>query len=157
MRAEDLDEPTQQRLIERGYFKPHELGRKKSRQESREDDFAFTLRAYKLPAFERQYRFAKAIGRQWRFDFACPAHQVAVEIEGLVVSQMYERVNGQMRLRTVVTGRHATISGFKDDMDKYNTAAELGWFVLRFDQSLVKNGTAIATTRRVLTARGWTP
>src|SRR5690606_36413844 len=100
-----------------------------------------------LTPFIREYRFARESGRQWRFDFAWPVVQVAVEIEGLVV----RKVGGQ----TVLSGRHANIAGFREDCEKYNTAALLGWTVLRFEQSQVKSGRAIDMTLRVLTAAGW--
>jgi very-short-patch-repair endonuclease len=62
----------------------------------------------------REYQFAPP--RRWRFDFAWVNQRVAVEIEGGL----------WMR------GRHTTAKGMLADMDKYNTAASLGWFVLRF-------------------------
>lgn len=53
--------------------------------------------------------------RKWRFDFAWPTHGVALEVEGGVWSG----------------GRHSRGSGFIKDMEKYNTAAQMGWKVLR--------------------------
>lgn len=50
--------------------------------------------------------------RRWRFDFAWPACKVAVELEG--------------------RGRHQTVAGVRADCEKYNTAALMGWTVLRF-------------------------
>ncbi len=125
-------------------FEPLEPAAKKA---SPEDLFAAQCRQYRLPAVEPQYRFAKAIGRQWRFDFAFVDYKLAVEIEGLVVM----RLAGEL----VVRGRHASIKGIKDDMEKYNTAALLGWTVLRFEQQAVKPERAIHMTQRVLAARGW--
>lgn len=117
------------------------------KREGPEDLFAMQCRAAMLPAFERQYVFAEDIGRRWRFDFAFPDYWLAVEIEGLAV----RRLAGQL----VVMGRHASIQGIKDDMEKYNTAALLGWTVLRFDQQAVGPKRALAMTMRVLQARGW--
>lgn len=125
-------------------------GRRKrgSRGQSAEDEFAFQCRAMKLPEVAREWRFAKSIGRQWRFDFAfLEPYMLAVEIEGLVV----RKINGQ----TVTMGRHATITGMREDMVKYNTAALMGWTVLRFEQQMIKSGDAINTTMRVLASRGW--
>lgn len=129
----------------------------KVRKPSQADSFEFQLRAFKLPPFAREHRFATEILRagkdgkkrpcQWRFDFACQEFRLAVEIEGLVV----RRIAGQL----VVSGRHATISGFVEDARKYATAAVLGWTVLRFPQAMVKSGEAIDLTQRVLAARGW--
>lgn len=112
-----------------------------------EDLFADQCRRFRLPPVVPQLRFAKAMGRQWRFDFAFPDFLVAVEIEGLVV----QKLAGQL----VVRGRHASIAGIIEDMEKYNTAALLGWTVLRFAQKQVKPEHAINMTMRVLAARGW--
>lgn len=135
-------------------------------RESFEELFASQCRAHGLPTFERQLRFAadcaaapqkkrktparrsRRIGRAWRFDFAFREHLVAVEIEGLVVKRI---AGGEL----VVMGRHATITGIAEDMDKYNTAALLGWTVLRFRQADVKPKRALEMTMRVLAARGW--
>lgn len=95
-----------------------------------------------LPEPEREYLFASELGRRWRFDFAWPEQRVALEIEGLVVM----RVNGQLQ----VMGRHASITGFKEDCVKYATANKLGWRVLRFEQSQVKDRTAIDFLVRML-------
>lgn len=124
--------------------------RAKSEKETPEDVFAFHLQAHGLPHFDRGVMFAKqALGRRWLFDFACAQYMVAVEVEGLVVM----RVNGEL----VVKGRHASISGFKEDCIKYASAAQLGWTVLRFEQSQVKSKEAIEYTMRVLHAKGWQP
>ena len=61
----------------------------------------------------REYRFYK--GRMWRFDYAIPSHKIAVEVEGGVWTR----------------GRHVRPQGFLGDIDKYNTAALLGWRVFR--------------------------
>jgi len=156
MRLDDLN-PDQQRslLAAAGVADPPK--RKPSARQDAVDRFAFHTRAYRLPTPERELCFAKHIthrtkngqirGRQWRFDFAWPAFMVAVEIEGLVVAKLGGRL--------VVTGRHATIDGMREDMRKYAVAAELGWYVIRFEQSMVKSAEAIGSTQRVLTARGW--
>ncbi|MHB8815020.1 MAG: hypothetical protein ACYDAE_17350 [Steroidobacteraceae bacterium] len=118
-------------------------------KEGPEDIFASQCRAYRLPPFERQWRFAKAVGRQWRFDFAWPTLKLAVEIDGVVV----RKIHGEL----VVSGRHATIGGIRDDNEKINSAIMLGWSVLRFLQSDVKPRHAIEMTMRVLAERGWNP
>lgn len=53
--------------------------------------------------------------RRWRFDYAIPAHKIAVEVEGGVWTG----------------GRHTSPKGFLNDMEKYNTATVMGWRVLR--------------------------
>lgn len=112
-----------------------------------EDYFASQCKGYGLPYFERQLRFAKGIGRQWRFDFAFPDHRVAVEIDGVAV----RRLAGQL----VVMGRHASIAGIRGDHEKCNTAILLGWHVLHFLQTDVKPKIALEMTMRVLTTKGW--
>src|SRR5882672_1670530 len=120
---------------------------KRDKGESKEDLFAFQCRANKLPPYVRQAQFALSIKRRWSFDFAfhvmpgklSPREiKVAVEIEGMVM----RKVNGEWQMG----GRHATITGFKEDCVKYATAALLGWTVLRFEQSQVKKGFAIGMT-----------
>jgi hypothetical protein len=53
--------------------------------------------------------------RKWRFDYAIPAHKVALEVEGGVWTG----------------GRHTRSKGFLGDMEKYNQATILGWRVFR--------------------------
>jgi hypothetical protein len=61
-----------------------------------------------------EYRFHDT--RKWRFDMACPTRKLAIEIDGGVWSG----------------GRHSGGAGQIGDMEKLNTAAILGWRVLRF-------------------------
>jgi very-short-patch-repair endonuclease len=63
--------------------------------------------------FTPEYRFDKI--RRWRFDYACIIHKIAIEVEG-----------GVWKI-----GRHNRPKGFIGDMEKYNTAASLGWTVIR--------------------------
>lgn len=121
---------------------------KRTRKESRaEHEFAFQCRQNELPTPAREHYFAKAVGRRWRVDFAWLDYFVAVEIEGLVV----RKIGGQV----ITQGRHATVSGFRDDCLKYATAAFLGWTILRFEQTQVRDRVAIEYTMRVLQKRGW--
>ena len=73
----------------------------------------------------REWSFAKP--RRWRFDFSWPKEKLAVEIEG----------------GTWINGRHNRGSSIEAEMEKYNTAALLGWTVLRFTTAMVKSGAAI--------------
>jgi very-short-patch-repair endonuclease len=66
------------------------------------------------PMPRRQYCFHPA--RRWRFDFAWPDAMVAVEVEGGVWTG----------------GRHTRGAGFQADCRKYNAAVLLGWRVLRY-------------------------
>lgn len=111
-----------------------------------EELFALYCRHELLPPFEREYPFGVAIGRKWRFDFAWPHVKVAVEIEGL-----RKVFDGEGRCYAV--GRHTTFEGFADDCIKYAHANTLGWHVNRFNQALVRDGTAILLTRQLLIAR----
>ena len=54
--------------------------------------------------------------RRWRFDYAFPTLKVAIEIDGAVWT----------------LGRHNRPAGYLADMEKLNTAASMGWLVLRF-------------------------
>ena len=109
--------------------------------------FAYQCRTHRLPKFELELPFAMHLGRRWRFDFAFRAFRLAVEIEGLTVRRIGNAV--------VLGGRHATITGFRDDCEKYAHAAVLGWSVLRFEQTQVRSDFAILMTMRALAARGW--
>lgn len=80
------------------------------------------FRAFGLPLPETEYRFAPP--RRWRFDYAWPAHKVALEVEGGVWTG----------------GRHVSGAGFVKDMEKYNAAAVAGWRVLRCQPRDLKNG-----------------
>ena len=143
----DLGETARRRIA---HLQPLESKHDKRKAASMEDRFAFQLRAYQTPPFERDFRFAKQLRRQWRLDFAFPHCQLAVEIEGLTV----RRIAGEL----VCTGRHATVAGFNEDCIKYSAAALLGWTVIRFTPAQVRSNFAINMTRRVLMRRfGWRP
>ena len=61
----------------------------------------------------REFQFHPT--RKWRFDYAMPALKVAVEVDGGVWTG----------------GRHINPTGYINDMEKLNTAASMGWLVLR--------------------------
>jgi very-short-patch-repair endonuclease len=75
--------------------------------------FLSLLKREGIPLPVSEYRFHPS--RKWRFDFAFCQHLVAVEVEGGVFSG----------------GRHSRGAGFRKDCEKYNSAASLGWRVLR--------------------------
>ncbi len=112
--------------------------------------FAMHCRAHKLPEPVREHLFAKEIGRGWRFDFCWPAYHVAVECEGLVAVRIRDG-------SVMAGGRHATFTGYRGDCEKYATAAILGWYVLRFEQELIRSAAAIDYTIQLLKSRGWKP
>lgn len=133
---------------------------KRAKASSKEDLFDFQLRSYDLPPFERQFKFAESVGRKFRADFSNQRYMLMIEIEGLIVQRVHIAtiVNGRVVKTTpelICRGRHASISGFRDDCEKYAIAGQLGWTVLRFEQSQVKDGTAIEHTQRVLASKGW--
>jgi len=81
--------------------------------------------------------------RKWRFDAAIPSIMVAIELEGGTWARKGAkkcRVCGQ-----TPQGRHTTGTGYGSDIEKYNTAALMGWFVLRFTSDMVRDGRMLAT------------
>lgn len=98
-----------------------------------EATFALHCKAHGL-APEREYKFHPA--RKWRFDYCWPDRKIAVELEGGIWTN----------------GRHNRGAGMIGDMEKYNEAAKLGWFVFRFDVGAVQRGEAIEFIRGVLNA-----
>jgi hypothetical protein len=172
--------PQQASLIDSDQPIPVEKWRKtqtQSKSEQLHDKLAFDCRTHGLPDPVLELRFAKLThGRQWRFDFSWPDYMVTAEIEGLVVKRalvahlaegspkaivVSGRVVNAAALRyelkpeLVSLGRHASPDGFIEDTRKYNTAAELGWTVLRFHQSSVQSREAVETIVRVLSVKGW--
>jgi very-short-patch-repair endonuclease len=96
------------------------------------DTLAFQLRAAKLPAHEREFRFHPE--RRWRFDFAFPLQKVALEVEG----GLYIR------------GRHNRGAGYEADLEKYAEALCLGWRVLRVSPKHVQSGAALSWAEKVI-------
>lgn len=81
--------------------------------------YVIALQKKLLIGMRREFRFYDKRG--WRFDFAWPDVKVAVEIDG-----------GQ---HEYMGGRHNT----DEDREKINTASAMGWTVLRFSTSALKN------------------
>ena len=79
------------------------------------DMFQRILQA-ELPGVEVVRELTFHNSRKWRFDYAMPQYKVAVEIDGAVWK----------------IGRHNRPEGYINDMEKLNTAASMGWLVLRF-------------------------
>ncbi len=97
--------------------------------------FLTQLRAVKLPAPEREWKFHPT--RDWRFDMAWPALKIAVEIDGGIWS----------------SGRHVRGYGYEEDCIKMAEAYLLGWTVYRFSTGQVKKGIAIGFLERALRHR----
>jgi hypothetical protein len=103
------------------------------------DGLAFPLhcRFERLPEPIAEYAFAQDAGRRWRFDFAWPPYQVALEVEGGIWTQ----------------GRHARGAGFTKDLEKYNDAQVRGWIVLRCLPRTLATPATLDLVRRALAAR----
>ncbi len=117
------------------------------------DLLAFHVKAQRLPAPDREYRFAamavggtgagvkerlrKARLRDWRFDFAWPDQMVALEMDG----------------GGFVGGRHGTGPGIEKDCEKYSNAAAMGWRLLRVTPRQVKSGQAVDWIGKALEIR----
>lgn len=88
-------------------------------------------------AFEAHAHFHPT--RKWAFDFYARPLALAIEIHG----------------GTHMQGKHVRGEGFHSDRTKINAAQEMGITVLEFTSAMLEDGTAIAQTERMLTARGW--
>ncbi|HCA5188186.1 TPA: DUF559 domain-containing protein [Acinetobacter baumannii] len=82
------------------------------------------LNACKI-SFEQEYKFHPT--RKWRADFLITGTKILIEVEGGIWSR----------------GRHTRGKGYIGDMEKYNSAAMMGFTVLRFSTEQVKSGVAI--------------
>lgn len=71
------------------------------------------LKSQRVPAPVAEYRFHPV--RKWRIDFAWPEQKVGLECDGAVFT----------------SGRHTRGAGWLKDTEKLNTAAMLGWRMLR--------------------------
>lgn len=87
--------------------------------------FELTLKTIGLPSFEREYRFSTL--RKWQIDFAWPDYKLAVEIEG----------------GAWIQGRHNRAKSFLLDIEKYNTLALHGFWLLRFTPQQIETGEAV--------------
>ncbi len=110
--------------------------RKKDDNQSRDRLFDAMCKSHGLPLPVTEYPFAKEIGRKWAFDYLFEGW-LAVEKEG----------------GTWVGGRHVQGQGFENDIEKYNTAALMGYVVLRFLPEQFNDGSAMAFIKRVLEAK----
>ena len=90
-----------------------------------EEDFALQAKLCLKEQPEREYKFHPK--RLWRFDFAWPPYQIALEIEG----------------GTWIRGRHSRGTGMKADCEKYNAAVLMGWRVFRVTADMVTDGSAL--------------
>lgn len=89
------------------------------------------LKAHNIE-FVQEFRFNPE--RKWRADFHLVDTKILIEVEGGVWSN----------------GRHTRGKGYIGDMEKYNSAAVLGYKVLRFSTEQVKSGKAIEEIRQLM-------
>lgn len=92
--------------------------------------------------FIREVQFAKELKRRWRADFLCYVNKTniccLVEVEGAVFTN----------------GRHTRGAGYTKDIEKYNTAALLGFLVVRCTPAHVESGQALTWIKQALAVRG---
>jgi very-short-patch-repair endonuclease len=100
-----------------------------------EATLALHIRAAGLPEPEREARLIP--GRRFRFDFAWPGARppLAVEVQG----------GGWQH------GKHHRPAGYRADCVKANLLTLAGWRVLRFDSTMVEDGTAVRQIEEALT------
>ena len=84
-----------------------------SQSDSERSAFLAACAVAGLPAPVWEWEFARP-ERNWAFDYAWPEARIALEVQGGVFS----------------FGRHTTGEGFARDMEKWNAAVALGWFVV---------------------------
>lgn len=94
--------------------------------------FDAVCEAHGLPRPVHEFEFAAELGRRWRFDYLWGWLAV-------------ERVGG------VWTGGHHSRGRDQiDDMEKFNTAVQLGYSVLQFTPQQFDDGSAFAVIKMVL-------
>lgn len=123
-----------ERLSRRG--RPTTRPRRTSPLEARAE---LLIRAAGLPAPEREYRFAPP--RRWRFDFAWPHRRVALEVDGGA---------GWAGFRSGHPGRHRSVEGVRQDAEKLNRAAALGWRVIRATPEMLDSSALLADLAQAL-------
>lgn len=89
------------------------------------------FKAYGI-GYEQEYQFNE--NRKWRADFHITGTKILIEVEGGIWSN----------------GRHTRGKGYITDMEKYNSAAVLGYSVFRYSTDQVKSGKAIEEIRRLI-------
>ncbi|MFW1859146.1 hypothetical protein [Acinetobacter defluvii] len=89
------------------------------------------LKTYNIE-FQTEFKFNPE--RKWRADFHLIGKMILIEVEGGIWSN----------------GRHTRGKGYLGDMEKYNSAQELGYSVYRYSTEQVKSGKAIDEIRRLI-------
>lgn len=91
-----------------------------------------------------QFMFAREWGRLYRWDFAWPAQQLAVEVDG--GRFMGRGGRGAVMSRTAPLGYHGSV----DDNRKRNLANLLGWKLLIYSPEQIRSGEAITEIKLAL-------
>jgi hypothetical protein len=84
-------------------------------ERAKTDAFCLACKSLFKIEVQKEVRFHPT--RMWRFDYAIPELKIAIEVEGGIW-----KPGG---------GRHNRGAGFRADIEKYNTAALMGWRVFR--------------------------
>ena len=95
--------------------------------------------------FEREFAFAKSMGRRWRADFIVPFPSMPHGTMTLLPSIFVEIDGGGY-----VGGRHSTGKGIEADAEKASAAAILGYRVIRVTPRQVEDGRALDWIRQAL-------
>lgn len=108
---------------------------KKATRQPLNDAFTLLCRKELGERCEKEWKFHPV--RKWRFDYAFPDFKVALEVEGGVFTG----------------GRHTRSVGFIKDIEKYNTAAMLGWTVVRTVPDELYTGKTLTMLKLLIDAR----
>lgn len=101
------------------------------------------IRVAGLPEPDREYEFAKAeIGRKWAIDLCYHDRKLAIECEGGV----WRGGKGG----GAALSRHGYGTGIERDCEKHCWLAILGWRLLRFTSTTIRNGEALRLLERAL-------
>lgn len=95
-------------------LKPPKNANKGKSLPQKADLFLTLLNQRYSQTWEAEYKFHPV--RKWRMDFACPELKICIEIDGGIF----------------IGGRHSRPIGMLKDNEKLNTAASMGWLVLKF-------------------------
>ena len=87
-----------------------------------------------LPKPVLEYRFHPV--RRWRFDYSWPEYRIALEVEGGIWKK-----GG---------GRHNRPVGMLKDIEKYNTANELKWHVLKCTPQTLMTTATVEMVKRTI-------
>lgn len=80
----------------------------------------------------KEFRFCPE--RRWRYDYAIPAHKIALEVEGGVWTN----------------GRHTRAQGFLGDVEKYNWGTLMGWRIFRTTPSALYSADTLNLLREAI-------